>query len=424
MNEGREGPGLGPAVATGLAAGLAFFAALVGWSLLAPLESAAVAPGALAVEGRRKSVEHLEGGVVAEVRVAEGDRVEAGQILVVLDDARTGATLARLKARADSAAALAARLEAERDGRQAVRWPDGLAAGVVDTQERIFAARARSLANQTEIYRRRIAELREEADGLAARAAAQTRRIDLLAEEIEALRGLVAGGYAGKPRLLALERERAVVEGDRAQSEARKARVGQRIAEAELTIGELANERLNEVVAALREVETDQAVLRAELAAAEAAHARTRLPAPVSGTVVGLKALVRGGVVRAGERLMEIVPSDGRLVVEARIAPTDRDSIGPGLAAQVRLTALPHLTTPTLRGAVAQVSADRLTDPRTGVGFYQARVDLDPGQAAAYGEVLQPGMPAEVLIVTGRRPALDYLLEPLAVSLWRAMRED
>ncbi len=428
----ESGPRLGPAVGVGLCAALAFFGGLVAWSVLAPLDSATVAPGVLAVEGRRKAVEHLEGGIVAETRVAEGDRVDAGQVLVVLDGAETRTTLARLEAQARSAAALKARLEAERDGREAVRYPQDLRAAlaggdvedVAATQDRIFAARARSLANQTAIYRQRIAQLHEEAAGLAGDAAAQTRRIALLSEEIEGLRGLVAEGYAGKPRLLALEREKAEVEGARAQNRARKARVGQRVGEAELTIGELANARLNEVVAALREVESEEAALRTELAAARAVHRRTRISAPVAGTVVGLKALTRGGVVRAGERLMELVPADGRLVVEARIAPTDRDSIRSGLAAQVRLTALPHLRTPTLEGTVAQVSADRLTDPRTGIGFYEARVALDLEQAAAHGEALQPGMPAEVLIVTGRRAALDYLLEPLAVSLWRSMREE
>ena len=428
----RQGPGLGPAVGVGLAAALAFFGGLGAWAVLAPLDSATVAPGVLAVEGRRKAVEHLEGGIVAEIHVAEGDRVQAGQVLLVLDGTAARTALARLEAQARSAAALKARLEAERDGRDAVDYPEALRAAlaggdvedVVATQDRIFAARARSLANQTAIYRQRIAQLHEEAEGLAGDVAAQTRQIALLEEEIEAMRGLVAKGYEGKSRLLALEREQAEVEGARAQNRARKARVGQRVGEAELTIGELANARHNEVVAALREVESEEAGLGAELTAARDVHRRTRIAAPVAGTVVGLKVLTRGGVVRAGERLMELVPAGGRLVVEARIAPTDRDSIRPGLAAQVRLTALPHMRTPTLDGTLAQVSADRLVDPRSGVGYYEARVALDPGQAAPEGEALQPGMPAEVLIVTGRRTALDYLLEPLAVSVWRSMREE
>ena len=416
-----KGPGLRGPVLIGLSAALAFFGGLAAWAALAPLESAAVAPGLLSVEGRSKAVAHLDGGVVSEVRVVEGDRVAEDQVLLVLDDAETGAAVARHEAALRSASALRARLEAERDGRDEVAFPEGLPREVARTQARIFAARTRSFENRAAIYRQRIAELREEAAGLDQLGEAQGRELALLDQEIEALRGLAEQGYAGRQRLLALERERARIEGDRARTRAQRARAGQRVGEAELLIGELGNERLREAAAGLREVEAEEAELGALLSAARSAHARARVRAPVSGVVVGLRPLAPGGVVRAGEGLMEIVPAAGRLGVRARIAPADRDSVRPGLRAEVRLTGLPYLRTPPVDAVLARISADRLVDPRTGEAYYEGWLELDSGGLDAR---LEPGMPAEALILTGARTALGYLLDPLAASVWRSLREE
>ena len=409
-----------------------FFGAFGAWAVFAPLESAAIAPGVLGVSGKRKTVEHLEGGIVAEILVEEGEEVTAGQTLVELDDTRARASFSLLQGQHRSAAALKARLEAERDDLPQVLYPEWLRQAVTEdgaddflsTQDRIFEARARSLGNRTAIYDQRIAQLREEATGLKAEIGAQDRHIGLLEEEIGGISGLVEKGLEGKQRLLALERRKAEIEGRRAQNEARIARVEQRVGETRLTIIELGNARLNEVVAELREVEARLSDLRERMEAAGNVLLRTRVVAPVTGTVVDLRVFTRGGVIGEGDPLMDIVPAGSDLVIEAQVDPTDIDSVYPNLPAQVRLTAFSQITTPMLSGTVLQVSADRLTDERTGTPYYEARVALDAGQPELEELKLQPGMPAEVMIITGKRTALDYLLKPIVTSFGRALREE
>ena len=408
-----------------------FFGGFGVWAGFAPLESAAIAQGDLSVSGERKAVQHLEGGIVNEIRVREGDFVQAGQTVVVLDETRTRAKFAQLLGQFRSAAALKARLEAERDGLEEVRYPEWLNRAVATegaddftaTQDRIFRARARSLENRVAIYRKRIAQMREESAGLQEENAAKDRQIALLADEVDSMRALVEKGYEGKSRMYVLERRKAETEGDRANNRARIARVGQRIGETRLAMVELANGNLTAVVAELRDVESRMSDLRESLSAARAELARTRVTAPVAGTVVNLRVFTRGGVVRAGQTLMEIVPVDEDLVIVARIAPTDIDSVYPDLPAQARLTAFSHLTTPILSATVQQVSADILADERTGIPYYEARVTLDPGQPELRNLKLQPGMPVEVMIITGKRTALDYLLKPIVASFGRALRE-
>ena len=428
----QRGMGIGRTMVFGIVVIALFFGAFGAWAVFAPLESAAIAPGVLGVSGKRKTVQHLEGGIVADILVEEGDRVAAGQTLIVLDDTRARSSFSLLQGQHRSAAALKARLEAERDGLPEVRYPDWLRKAVTEddaddflsTQDRIFQARARSLGNRTAIYEQRIAQLHEEATGLKEEIKAQDRQIGLLEEEIDSIRELVEKGFEGKQRLLSLARRKAEVEGRRAQNRARIARVEQRVGETRLTIVELGNVNLNEVVAELREVEARMSDLRESMSAARNVFARTRATAPVAGTVVDLRVFTRGGVVGEGDPLMDIVPADGDLVIEARIDPTDIDTVYTGLPAQVRLTAFSHLTTPMLTGTVLKVSADRLTDERTGVPYYEARVQLDPGQPELADLNLQPGMPAEVMIITGKRTALDYLLKPIVASFRRALREE
>ena len=424
--------GVGPSMAVGGAVVAVFVGGFGVWAATAPLESAAIAPGVVGVSGERKTVQHLEGGIVADILVADGEIVAAGQPLIVLDDTQARAALALLEAQDLSAAALTARLAAERDGRRAIRWPAALreaaagggeAAAILATQERIFQARAVSLANQQAILERRIEQLREESAGLAGEMAAQDRRLALLAEEIDGVRELVARGLEPKPRLLEMERTEAEIAGARVRNRSQIARVEQTIGETELQIAELGNGRLAEVAAELREVETSRSDLRERLAAARDVVVRTRVNAPVAGTVLDLRVFTRGGVITAGQPLMDIVPAGDRLVIEARVAPTDIEVVTVGLQAQVRLTAFSQLGAPRLDGRVTRVSADRLGDPRTGAAWYEARIALDPGQPGLDALELVPGMPAEVMIVTGARTPLDYLLKPVVDSVGRALRE-
>ena len=405
-----------------------FFGGFAAWAALAPLESAAIAPGALGVSGERKTVQHLEGGIVAGIEVAEGDAVAAGQTLLILDDTQPRAELARLEGQHRSAAALEARLVAERDGLDAIAWPEWLLAtddaDVLATQERIFAARKASFGNETAILEQRIAQIREQAAGYAGQIAAQDREIALLGEEIRDIRPLVEKGHAPRPRLRALEREEAEIVGARARNRAQVARLDEAAGETRLQIVRLGNARMTEVTTELREVEARIADLNERLTAARDVLARTLVTAPVAGTVVGLGVFTRGAVVAPGQKLMDIVPAGDSLVIEARVAPIDIDSVAVGLPAQVRLTAFSLLTTAPLDGRVTRVSADAFTDERTGASWYEARIALDPGQPGLDGLELVPGMPAEVMIVTGSATPVEYLLKPILVSLGRSLRED
>ena len=427
---GPQGMGVGPTIAFGVVVVALFFGGFGVWAAFAPLESAAIASGTLSVNSKRKTVQHLEGGIVADILVEEGDVVAAGQTLVVLDDMQARTSFSLIEAQYHSTAALEARLRAERDGLDAIRWPERLRRvmgeddDVLATQERIFEARARSLDNRTAIYTRQIAQMHEEVVGLAEEIKAQDQQLALLEEELEGLRGLVEKGYESKPRLLALKRRRAEVAGGRARNRARIARVEQSIGETHLKITELDNARLNEVVEDLRENEARMSDLREHLSAARHVLSRTHVTAPVSGTLVDLRVFTRGGVVGPGEPLMDIVPAGDELVIEAKVDPRDIDVVYPGLPAQVRLTAFSQLTTPLLEATVLQVSADSLIDERTGAPFYAARVALDPQQPELDRLPLQPGMPAEVMIVTGKRTPLDYLLKPIVTSFGRALREE
>jgi HlyD family type I secretion membrane fusion protein len=420
---------IGSTIVAGLLLLAAFFCGFGFWAALAPLESAAIASGIIGVDGRRKTVQHLEGGIVAEILVDEGSVVAAGDPLVRLDDTQTRATLERLRAQLYAAAAVKARLITERDALDQIDFPswlqdeaarDSEVAGTLAGQQRIFAAQRQTLASRSAILRQRIAQLHEEIAGLEAEIGAQDEQRKLIAEEIIGVRGLLAKGLERKPRLLELQRRAAEIDGARAQNRARIARAEQAIGEAKLEIEDLSTEHLHEVVRELGELETVLNDLRERIGAAEDVLRRTEVIAPVSGTVVDLRLFTTGGVIGPGDPILDLVPSEEALLVEAYVDPNDIDVVHPGLSAQVRLTAFNYRTTPTFSGIVHQVSADRLTNEQTGQAYYLARVALD--EEASHSE-LYPGMPAEVMIVTGERTMLEYLLKPITATLHRALRE-
>ena len=432
--EDEEGIGLRPIIIVVVVVVVTlFFGGLGGWAALAPLESAAIATGVVSVASSRKTVQHLEGGIVSEILVREGDEVEASQLLIRLEDTQPRASLELLRGRQLAALALEARLAAERDGRKLVEFPDALltaaqdtkVAGMITAQERIFEARRNSLSGQVAILKQRMAQFSEEIKGLSSEIAAQDTQLELIAEESGAVAQLVAKGLAQKPRLLGLKRQSAEIEGARSRNRARIARVKQSIGEAHLRISELSTALINEVVQELRDVQTDLSDLTERIRAAEDVMRRTDILAPLAGTIVGLQVHTRGGVIAPGSPLMDIVPKDDRLIIEAQVDPNDIDVVHSGLPAQVRLTAFNQRHLAPIDGQVVSVSADRFTDERTGVGYFLARIELDAAELEALEDVaLYPGMQAEVMIVTGARTAFDYLTKPLATSLRRAFREE
>ena len=428
-----ETPNVRLPVAIGFATIAVFFGVFGAWAALSPLDSAAIAPGVVSVDTNRKTIQHFEGGIVGEIKVRDGDKVVAGQVLIRLDDTRARATLELLRGRQVAASALEARLIAERDGKRKIAFPGWLVKArenpksreTIGGQVNIFEARRNALVGQTSILNQGIAQYSEEINGLRGQIGSEDRQYELITDELKGLRDLFEKGFAKKPRILALEREAARINGSRSQNLARIARAEQSIAEARLRINELRTEMINQAVAELRDVQSELFELAERVKAAEDVLRRTEIRAPLDGTVVDLQVHTPGGVIAPGERLLDIVPSGERLVVEARVDPGDIDVVHPGLRARVRFTAFNQRSVVAIDGTVTSVSADSLVDERSGVSYYLARVELAEDFAKQRGDVtLYPGMPAEVMIVTGARTALDYFMRPIARSLNRAFRED
>ena len=435
MPDGQEGTALDamrPIARAGLVVVLVFFLGLGSWAAIAPLSSAALGPGVLNVESQRKTLQHLEGGIVGELLVAEGDSVSRGQPLIRLDPTQARANLAQLEIRHHALRALEARLIAERDGRDDIALdPAGAIsdnaelAKAIQNEINVFSARRRSLEGEEKILRQRIRQFEEEIAGLKGQISAQTTQLKLIDEELHAQQSLYERKLVGMQRIIELKRERSEIIGDRNRERAAIARIRQNIGEEELKILELSTSRLNDSVDQLTEVQTTLADVRERLVAAQDVLKRTEIVAPLDGHVVDLRVHTVGGVIGAGEALMDIVPLAERLVVDARVNPMDIDSIHPGMTARVVLTAFNRRTVPPLDGTVLSVSADSLTDSRSGAAYYLARVELDEAVLAEHDDLeLSPGMHAEVMIITGEQTALAYLYQPVARSFSRAMREE
>lgn len=409
-----------------------FFVVFGGWAALAPLKSAAIAQGVVAVESNRKTIKHLEGGIVAEIDVEDGDVVKAGQILIRLDDTQARVTLQRLRGRMVAARALAARLIAERDGSDSIGFPPELTAADVREanaetlggQENIFQARRNALVAQKRILEQQAVQLEEEIAGLRGQIKSEDTQLALIGSELKDVQQLVNKKLAKRARLLALQRRSAEIEGSRSRNIAAVARAKQQIAETRLRVTELGTQQLNKVVEELRDVQTELFDLEERIHSAEDVLVRTNIRAPVDGTIVGLQIHTPGGVIGPGEPLMDLVPSGSGMIIEARVDPNDIDVVHAGLPAQVRLSAFNRRTFVPIDGKVLTISADRLTDERTGIPYFLARVVLVEDLSKDVAVALYPGMQAEVMIVTGERTVFDYIFRPFMRSLGRAFRED
>ena len=424
---------IGPAIA-GVVVVLLFFGGFGTWSTMAPLSSAAVASGVVSPDGSRRTVQHLEGGIIQEILVRDGDRVEMGQRLVVLEDVAARSERDMRETRFYALSAVEARLVAELNQRETIEFPLelllasqsdwDLAAALAD-QRIHFETRAAGFANRTGILEARIAALQEEIAGLQVQIESQERQLALIDEEIAGVQQLVDQGLERRPRLLALQRSQAEIDGSIGANVAAIARAEQVIGETQLQILDLESNLREEVAGSLANLRAEIATIEEELRAREDVLARTLVTAPVSGTVVGLQFHTIGGVVRSGDPILDIVPDDDELIIDARLTPTDIDSVTPGQSAEVHLLAYAQRNMPRLTGQVRDVSADRLVDDVTGEPYFRARVEVGPDALAELGDdvVLSPGMPVEVMIATGEQTVLDYVAGPLLRSFNRAFRE-
>ena len=410
----------------------AFFIGLGGWAAFAPLNSAAVAPAVVKVEGNRKSVQHLEGGIVKELRVKEGDQVAVEQILILLDDTQARAAVDVFSKQYDELTAQEARLIAERDGAAAMKFPPALVArrtepdvaAIIAGQTNLFNSRRTTLAGTVAVLRKKISQTQEQIVGLEGQSAAYKRQLQSTHNENDGLRELFRKGYVPRQRMLELERSEAALEGQSAEVSANILRARQSIEEVNVQIVQAQSDRLAQVANDLRDVQVKLLEIGPKLSSAKETLRRTEIRSPYAGVVVGLTAFSVGGVISPGEKIMDVVPEKGGLIVEAIVTPDDVKDIHAGMRAEVHLTAYKQRTVPIIHGTVIQVSADRLTDTKSGAGYYLAQVKVDEQELAELKNVrLAPGMPAQVMIPTGERSALDYLLRPLTDSLNKSFRE-
>jgi HlyD family type I secretion membrane fusion protein len=394
------------------------------WGFWAPLSGAIIAPGFVKVDLNRKVVQHQEGGIVRAVRVRDGDRVTQGQELVLLDDVRIDAQLDLLRTQLDAERAKSARLEAERSLAARPTFPKNLLKDEFRTREEaLFRARRQALDSQIEVLRRQIRETVEEAGALAEQIAAEERALKLQKDELAANEQLLSQGYVQKTRLLTLQRAVAEYEARHSERRAELSKSRQRASELEFRILQMRNTYVQSATDELKEASSRMFDLEERIRPSRDASERQKITAPIAGEVVGLRIFNAGSVIGPREVLMEIVPQEKRLIVEARIRPEDVNHVRQGTEADIRLTAYQSRTTPLVAGAVMYVSGDRLVDQQSGQPYYIVHIDVPEKSLAASSQKLQAGMPAEVFIRTDNRSALDYLLAPVTSYLRRAMRE-
>lgn len=409
-----------------------FFLGLGAWAALAPLSSAIVATAVIKVEGNRKTLQHLEGGTIKELRVREGDRAEAGQVLITLDDTRIRAEAEILDKQRVDLMTQEARLGAERDGIGVIALPDEVArkmgephvAAIVNAQRALMHSRTTAYAGQERLVAQKIAQANEIMAVGRAQLVAAKKQLESTERENLGLRDLFKQGYVPRQRMLELERAAAALEGQVSEANANIVRTQQLVEELKLQIVQLRNDRASQIATELRDVKAKLLEVSPRLTAATETLGRMEIRSPYSGYVVGLSAFSVGGVIQPGERIMDIVPLDGNLVVEATIAVDDVHELRAGLGAEVHLTAYKQRTTPVLHGRIAKISADRLTDARSGLPYYVAEVHIDKKELEDRKDIrVAAGMAAMVIVPTVERTVLDYIVSPLTQYFSRGLRE-
>lgn len=410
---------------------LATFGLFGSWAALAPLDSAALGPGVVMVKSYRKTVQHLEGGIVRELRVRDGDQVKAGDVLLRLDDTQARAELEMVRSQLIAARALEARLLAERDGLETpapladLDPADPRVREAQDSEARIFQSRRTSLLGEVGILEKTVVQLEEQIRGFQAIVASKQELAASFEEEIGDLRALLAEGFVDKQRLREQERSLSRLRAEVAEHRSAIAQARLRIGEAQLQILQLKKTFASDVATQLGEVHTQVYDLHERLAAVQDRAERTLVRAPESGMVIGMTVHTLGGVVGAATPLLDIVPASEELVVEVQISPADIDRVAPGKLADIRFSAFKSSTTPVVEGRLVHVSADRLINEDSGLPYYLGRLELTEQGRQALGDlVLVPGMPAEVLINTGERTLLNYLLQPASNAFARSLIED
>jgi HlyD family secretion protein/epimerase transport system membrane fusion protein len=424
----------GKLIWTGYFVLILFFGGLIGWSLYTTIDAAAIANGKIAINDKLKTIQHLDGGIIKKIYVRDGDTVKKNDQLIQLDPTQAQITLGVISKQIDEMAALENRLIAEKNNIDQIKFDKRLinkkaqieTRELIRSQQQIFEAKQRMFNGQLEILQYKITQLQNEIKSFTAQRQSTAKQLLLIQEELDAMHILARKNLVEKPKILALKREKARLNGAQGEYLGRIAKANQQIAETRSRILTLQQERQQKILSELRETQQK----KAELIEKERAHIdllkRLTIRSPIQGTIVNLKHHTEtGGVISPGQPILDIVPTQSKLIIEARINPLDIDVVHNGLKAKIQLTALKQKSLPNIEGIVRHVSADIQKDQSTQESYYLVTIDgFQHHIEGIDSALLYPGMPVQVMIITDNRSPLAYLLAPLRDSLKRAFREN
>lgn len=404
------------------------------WAALAPLDEGVPAPGVLVVESKRKQIDHLTGGIVENILVREGQRVQEGDVLITLNETQALATLKSTRSQWAGTLATEARLKAERDGLPSLIFPTELVNAKADpevisaiqAQENLFRSRRAALNGELGILRQSVRGLESQLKTMEGLKSGRERQVALFNEQLESYRTLSKQGFVSRNHSLEMERQLADIQSKQSEDLSNIAAVNARLAELRMREAQHLAEYKREVEAMLAETQKEAGSLAERMAALRDTHSRLALRAPVAGVVVEIAAHTVGGVIKPGERIMEIVPDSDQLIVEARIPPQYIDRVHAGMPADMHFDAYASLARrPVISGIVEVVSADALIDARNGQAYYALRVAIPAAELQALpGIKLQPGMNGVLMVKTGERSLLAYLVRPLVRRFSTSLSEN
>lgn len=417
----------------GVLAVIVLFAVFGLWGTMTQISGAIIASGHIEVESERQVVQHLEGGVVGQIHIEEGDAVEAGQVLLQLDGTQITSQLEIVRQQLFEVRVRKARLVAEREAARQIRFDDELTqsaaadadmAEVLDGQRRLFETRNLTLSQQLDRLEERKVQIRNQVTGSQAQISALEQQIELIDLELENQKDLLAKGLTQATRVLTLEREAVSMRGSLGNLQAEIARLNAQIVETDIEALQMQSARQEEAITLLRDLAISEVELTERDFALSQTLSRTQIRAPMTGIVHGLTVHALQSVVRPAEPILYVVPTESPLVISSRIEAIHVDEVRVGQEASLRFSTFDQRTTPEIFGRVTKVSADVFTDDTTGISYYTAEIEPNAGEIERLGDVeVLPGMPVDAFIRTTDRTPLNYLTKPLTDYFNRAFRE-
>ncbi|HBV00092.1 HlyD family type I secretion periplasmic adaptor subunit [Thalassospira lucentensis] len=408
------------------------FGGFLTWGFTAELDSAAVATGSVIVDSKKKVVNHYEGGILKKLLVDEGQHVTAGQTLALLDGTRSESEIGQLRGERFGLMAKLARLRAEQRGQDNIAFPQELTASdeayvgdILSDEQRLFGKRNEVYAAKRDAQAKQIEQFEAEAQALVSQINARTRQEKLVAEQLKGIRQLADKGFATRTQLVEVENNWSDLVGDMGEFKAQKAAAQQQKAEAEINLASIEMEWQSDIATEIQEAQLAFNDVTQRIRASKDVLDRLEVKAPQTGTVANIQIRTPGGVISPAEPIMDIIPEDEPLVIEARINRQDIDSVQVGSKVQIRLTAYSQRRLSPLIGEVRYVAPDQTVDEQRDSSYYIIRAAINPEELAKYDDInLRPGMPANILVLKTPRKAIDYLIDPIVQSMDKAFREE